>query len=58
MNKLAMLCAAAALALSAIACNQTPYTRDADAAALKANEAQSLRRRRRLDGPRRTADPG
>jgi uncharacterized protein (TIGR02246 family) len=36
-----MLCAVTAIALSAIACNQTPPdTRDADAAAIKANEAQ------------------
>jgi uncharacterized protein (TIGR02246 family) len=41
MKKLAMLCAATAIALSAIACNQTPPdTRDADATAIKANETQ------------------
>jgi uncharacterized protein (TIGR02246 family) len=41
MKKLAMLCAVTAIALSAIACNQTPPdTRDADAAAIKATEAQ------------------
>ena len=41
MKKLAMLCAATAIAFATIACNQTPPdTRDADAAAIKAFEAQ------------------
>lgn len=41
MKKLAKLCAATAIAFAAIACNQAPPdTRDADAAAIKAFEAQ------------------
>jgi uncharacterized protein (TIGR02246 family) len=40
MKRLAILCAAAAMALGVTACNQMSDTHDADVAALKANEAQ------------------